>query len=318
MIAASIIAGRALQPLEGMIEGWRSLVQTRAAYTSVWATVEAAAERAAASAAAAPAGAADRRQAALSAARQPRSRCSTASASSCNPVNRWRSSARPAPASRRWRASWLDACCRPRARCGSTAPSCATGTAGSSASTPATCRRRSSCFPGTIKENVCRMRNDLPDDRDLQRRGARRRPRHDLPPAERLRDRARAQRCAALRRPEAAHCACARLLRRAVDGRARRAQLQSRRRRRAGADGDAAAGQGTRSDDGRHHPAPGPAQHRRQGADPARRPRGSVRSARRSSFAACFQGAAAAKPAAPGEAAKIEAESPPSKSAEAR
>jgi ATP-binding cassette subfamily C protein len=32
MIAASIIAGRALQPFEGMIEGWRSLTQTRAAY----------------------------------------------------------------------------------------------------------------------------------------------------------------------------------------------------------------------------------------------------------------------------------------------
>ena len=40
MIAASIIAGRALQPLEGMIEGWRSLVQTRAAYARVCATVE--------------------------------------------------------------------------------------------------------------------------------------------------------------------------------------------------------------------------------------------------------------------------------------
>jgi ATP-binding cassette subfamily C protein len=41
MIAASIIAGRALQPLEGMIEGWRSLVQTRAAYARVRAAVEA-------------------------------------------------------------------------------------------------------------------------------------------------------------------------------------------------------------------------------------------------------------------------------------
>ena len=40
MIAASIIAGRALQPLEGMIEGWRSLVQTRAAYARVRTTVE--------------------------------------------------------------------------------------------------------------------------------------------------------------------------------------------------------------------------------------------------------------------------------------
>lgn len=40
MIAASIIAGRALQPLEGMIEGWRSVVQTRAAYARVRAAVE--------------------------------------------------------------------------------------------------------------------------------------------------------------------------------------------------------------------------------------------------------------------------------------
>lgn len=35
MIAASIIAGRALQPIEGMIEGWRSLIQARAAYARV-------------------------------------------------------------------------------------------------------------------------------------------------------------------------------------------------------------------------------------------------------------------------------------------
>jgi ATP-binding cassette, subfamily C, bacterial len=41
MIAAAIIAGRALQPLEGMIEGWRSLVHTRAAYARVRAAVEA-------------------------------------------------------------------------------------------------------------------------------------------------------------------------------------------------------------------------------------------------------------------------------------
>ena len=41
MIAASIIAGRALQPLEGMIEGWRSVVQTRAAYGRVRAAIEA-------------------------------------------------------------------------------------------------------------------------------------------------------------------------------------------------------------------------------------------------------------------------------------
>jgi ATP-binding cassette subfamily C protein len=41
MVAASIIAGRALQPFEVMIEGWRNLVQTRAAYAYVRRTVEA-------------------------------------------------------------------------------------------------------------------------------------------------------------------------------------------------------------------------------------------------------------------------------------
>lgn len=40
MIAAAIIGGRALQPLEGMIEGWRSLVQARQAYQRVKASVE--------------------------------------------------------------------------------------------------------------------------------------------------------------------------------------------------------------------------------------------------------------------------------------
>jgi ATP-binding cassette, subfamily C, bacterial len=40
MIAASIIAARALQPFEMMIEGWRTLVQTRAAYARVCATIE--------------------------------------------------------------------------------------------------------------------------------------------------------------------------------------------------------------------------------------------------------------------------------------
>jgi len=41
MIAASIIGARALQPLEGMIEGWRSIVQTRVSYARVVAAVEA-------------------------------------------------------------------------------------------------------------------------------------------------------------------------------------------------------------------------------------------------------------------------------------
>jgi ATP-binding cassette, subfamily C, bacterial len=40
MIAASIIASRALQPFEVMIEGWRNLVQTRTAYQRVCAAVD--------------------------------------------------------------------------------------------------------------------------------------------------------------------------------------------------------------------------------------------------------------------------------------
>ena len=40
MIAASIITGRALQPFEVMIEGWRNLIQTRSAYARVCAAVD--------------------------------------------------------------------------------------------------------------------------------------------------------------------------------------------------------------------------------------------------------------------------------------
>ncbi len=40
MIAASIIGGRALQPVESMIEGWRNLIQTRGAYSRIIAMVE--------------------------------------------------------------------------------------------------------------------------------------------------------------------------------------------------------------------------------------------------------------------------------------
>jgi ATP-binding cassette subfamily C protein len=41
MIAAAIIAARALQPFEGMIEGWRTIAQARASYARVVAAVEA-------------------------------------------------------------------------------------------------------------------------------------------------------------------------------------------------------------------------------------------------------------------------------------
>ena len=41
MIAAAIIVGRALQPLEGLIEGWRSFLQARAAYSRARAAIDA-------------------------------------------------------------------------------------------------------------------------------------------------------------------------------------------------------------------------------------------------------------------------------------
>ena len=148
MIAASIIAGRALQPLEGMIEGWRSL---RADARRLCARASRRSSLAARDAAPAPAQTArtpDRRRDPLPAARHEGAGPQRVSLRARSPANRWPSSVRPARASPRWRAFSSAACCRPRARSGSTAPSCATGTAGSSANTPATCRRRSSCFPG--------------------------------------------------------------------------------------------------------------------------------------------------------------------------
>ena len=82
MIAASIIAGRALQPLEGMIEGWRSVVQTRAAYARVSAAVEALQSEKPKLLAAATPRAASRSNACSTCRRARRSPCSTASSSS--------------------------------------------------------------------------------------------------------------------------------------------------------------------------------------------------------------------------------------------
>jgi ATP-binding cassette subfamily C protein len=70
MIAASIIGARALQPLEGMIEGWRSIVQTRVSYASRRRRSRSPAAREAAPAPAAPRWASVCRPSAVSAARQ--------------------------------------------------------------------------------------------------------------------------------------------------------------------------------------------------------------------------------------------------------
>ena len=246
MIAASIIAGRALQPLEGMIEGWRSVVQTRAAYARVRAAVETLQKE------------------------KPRLRL---------PKPQGRLTVDKLlylpPGTKEPVLNGVSFELQPGESLAIVGPSgsgkstlarilvgCLLPTAGKVRLDGTELRnwdRRQfgeytgylpqevELFPGTIKENVCRMRARPARRHDLQRRRALRRARHDLPAAERLRDRAGAQRRAAVGRPEAAHRAGARLLRRAGAGRARRAQLQSRRRRRAGADRDAHARQGRRA-----------------------------------------------------------------------
>ena len=74
MIAASIIAGRALQPLEGMIEGWRSVVQTHVAYGRVKAAVAGPAKGKTAAASAQAAGPCDGGKDSVSATRHERTR----------------------------------------------------------------------------------------------------------------------------------------------------------------------------------------------------------------------------------------------------
>ena len=103
---------------------------------------------------------------------------------------------------------------------------------------------------------------------DHRRRPRRRRPRHDRQPAGRLRHPDRRWRGDPVRRAAPAHRPRARPVRRPVPGRARRAQLQSRRRWRAGADQGGAGHQAAQRDrdrggaspqrPGRGRPGPGP------------------------------------------------------------
>jgi ATP-binding cassette subfamily C protein len=146
MIAASIIAGRALQPLEGLIEGWRSCVQARSAYARVKQAVESFQRET-------PKLRLPKPQGRLSVDRvlylPPGSKEPVLNACrlSWRPENLWPLSDRPDRASRRSRAFWWAVWCRPPARSGWTERSCATGIAASSGNIAATCLRRSSYFP---------------------------------------------------------------------------------------------------------------------------------------------------------------------------
>ena len=105
-------------------------------------------------------------------------------------------------------------------------------------------------FAGTIAQNIARFDPDAdPEDGDRGGRGGGR-ARDDPPPAARLRDRDRRRRRVAVRRPAAAHRAGPGALRRSVRGGPGRAELQPRQRGRRGPDRGAA--QGARAGGDRH------------------------------------------------------------------
>ena len=162
---------RALQPFEMMIEGWRNLMQARSAYARVRATVESLKQERERLLLPKPEGqltvdkllylSPSSREAILNGISFQLNRAS------CLPL-----SAPPVPASRRWRGFSSVASIRPRAACGSTRPSCATGTAGSSANSPATCRRRSSYFPAASRRTCAGCTPTCPTRRSTKPRNS--------------------------------------------------------------------------------------------------------------------------------------------------
>ena len=85
-------------------------------------------------------------------------------AAGARPARPRRSSARPAPASRRWSTSSPGCTTRPAARCASTASTCATSTRRCSGARSGWCRRRRSCSRGPSRSNLRYGRADATDE----------------------------------------------------------------------------------------------------------------------------------------------------------
>ena len=277
MIAASIIAGRALQPFEVMIEGWRNLIQTRSAYARVCAAVDGLKHEQAHLLLPKPAGhlSVDRllylppgsKEAVLNGVGfelQPGELLAIVG---------------PSGSGKSTLARILVGCLYPTA-----------GKVRLDGTELRNWDRRQfgeftgylpqevELFPGTIKDNVSH-----PDSEKIRGSSAHRRSQHDYPVAERLRNGLGAQWCAAIGRTEAENCTGKGVFRGPGASGSRRAQLKLRFCRRTGAHRNAFARQREASHRCRHYATTRCVECHGQIACPAKWPSRSVWAAERSS-----------------------------------
>ena len=162
VIAASIIAGRALAPIEGAIEGWNQFLLSRGAYERIQNLLKSSPLNFERFKLPRPEGRLDVERL-LYVPGGTKRVVLNGIAFPSHPAIPWPSSAIPAPARPRLARCWWAPFSRLRATSASTSWTCATGINANLARASATCRRTCSCFPATIKANIARMRYDATD-----------------------------------------------------------------------------------------------------------------------------------------------------------